>query len=530
MTAKVDMNRRHLISSAAIAACALPAATGMAASIKKADDIHWDAEYDVVVVGYGGAGASAAISAHDAGAKVLIIEKMPKGGGNTSVSAGGVMIPASADDAFTYLMKTFEYAKNDCDTEQVKMFCKLAAESESYLKSLKPETELVIYGYAGFKTLPCADTIRKFRVKSKKSGGPALWDVYTYAVEQRHIPVWLETPAMELIHREGEVVGVVAKRNGKKINICARKAVILTTGGYEFDPESLQNFAQGDLIGGLGSPGNTGDGLRMAQALGARIWHMTSYSCPLGVDIPGYKSRFFFGITAPSYIYVNRDGKRFVNEKGVDTHTFLYATNAFDPVRHIYPAIPAYVIFDEAARQFGPLGNISSGYCTVEEGYRWSFDSSKEIESGVVVKADTIEALAEKIGVPPAALKETVERWNKDIAAGKDTLFGRPITKNPNEKAAYIGRDGLKLSAPLEKGPFYAVKLMPSLLNTQGGPKRDAQARITNVQGKAIPRLYVAGELGSIWGSIYQGACNNAESLVFGRIAGESAAKEKAWA
>lgn len=105
------ISRRTMLSSAALAAIAAPAATGFAASIRNDKDLKWDAEYDVVVVGYGGAGASAAISAHDAGAKVLIIEKMPSGGGNTAVSAGGVMIPKSADDAYTYLMKTFEYAK-----------------------------------------------------------------------------------------------------------------------------------------------------------------------------------------------------------------------------------------------------------------------------------------------------------------------------------------------------------------------------------------------------------------------------------
>lgn len=523
------ISRRTMLSSAALAAIAAPAATGFAASIRNDKDLKWDAEYDVVVVGYGGAGASAAISAHDAGAKVLIIEKMPSGGGNTAVSAGGVMIPKSADDAYTYLMKTFEYAKNDCDEKQVRIFCDLAAESDQYLKSLKPETKLSVYGYAGFKNLPCADTIRKFRVRAKKPGGPALWDVYSYAIEQRKIPVWCETPAMELIHRDGEVVGVVAKRKGKKINIKAKKAVVLATGGYEFDAESLKNFAQGDMIGGLGNPGNTGDGLRMAQAMGARIWHMTSYSCPLGCDLPGCKARFFFGINAPSYIYVDGDGKRFVDEKTVDTHTMLYATNKFDPIRHRYPAIPAYVIFDEDARLAGPMGFLNSGYASVVEGYTWSKDSSQEIKNGVVIKGDSIEELAKKIEVPVDALKATVERWNKDVSSGKDTEFNRPIRKKVGEKAVYLDQDAPLFSAPITKAPFYAIKLMPSLLNTQGGPKRDASARIVDVTGKVIPRLYVAGELGSIWGSIYQGACNNAESLVFGRIAGKNAAAEQAW-
>lgn len=217
------------------------------------------------------------------------------------------------------------------------------------------------------------------------------------------------------------------------------------------------------------------------------------------------------------------------NEKTVDTHTMLYATNKFDPIRHRYPAIPAYVIFDEDARLAGPMGFLNSGYASVVEGYTLSKDSSQEIKNGVVIKGDSIEELAKKIEVPVDALKATVERWNKDVSSGKDTEFNRPIRKKVGEKAAYLDQDAPLFSAPITKAPFYAIKLMPSLLNTQGGPKRDASARIVDVTGKVIPRLYVAGELGSIWGSIYQGACNNAESLVFGRIAGKNAAAEQSW-
>ena len=101
-------------------------------------------------------------------------------------------------------------------------------------------------------------------------------------------------------------------------------------------------------------------------------------------------------------------------------------------------------------------------------------------------------------------------RWNEDIRAGKDTLFGRPVKKAAKSYAF----DAPLVSAPLEKGPYYALELWPTLVNTQGGPRRDEKARIVSALGKTIPRLYGAGELGSMWGPIYQGACNNAEALV----------------
>ena len=141
-------------------------------------------------------------------------------------------------------------------------------------------------------------------------------------------------------------------------------------------------------------------------------------------------------------------------------------------------------------------------------------------------KADTLEELAKQIHVPADALKAQVATWNADIRAGRDTEFGRKIKKTG--KSAFIGTDVPTLSAPLsEKGPYYAIEAYPALLNTQGGPKRDVKARVMDVFDRPVPRLYVAGELGSIWGSIYQGSSNVCEALVYGQIAGESAAAEK---
>lgn len=221
-----------------------------------------------------------------------------------------------------------------------------------------------------------------------------------------------------------------------------------------------------------------------------------------------------------------------MNEKGLDNHTCLYAVNQMDPIRHRYPRIPCWLIFDEKARKAGPIsGGATSGYALNREGYKWSADNSAEIEKGVIVKAATIRELAEKIKVPADQLEATVKKWNADIKAGKDTEFGRILKRDPKGKTAFAGREAPIVSEPLaEEGPFYATALYPTMLNTQGGPKKNVRGQVMDPNDRPIPRLYAAGELGSMWGSIYQGATNNAECIVFGRIAGREAAKEKAWA
>ena len=518
------ITKRSFLKLAGAAAVALPATHAAAAAAAE----KWDEETDVLVIGAGGAGLSAAIAAHDAGAKVLVLEKMPQAGGNTAASGGGFIIPKDAGQAFEYLEKTFLFADNEMDASLVKVFCEQAAKLPEFFQRIAPERRLRVTGHANYPMLPHADNITKYRIAGKKTGGVELVRTLLKAVEEdRRIPVLTNAAAKELIRQDGVAAGAIVERDGKTIRVHARKGVILACGGYEYDKQSLQNFCQGTQVLGLGNPGNTGDGLRMAAAMGARLWHMTSYSCPLGIKIPGCKAAVFVTMMTPNYIMVNQDGKRFCNEAAVDFHGFIYAVNSLDGVKHRYPAIPCYIIMDEAGRLAGRPTHFSYGYASAIEGYKWSADSSKEVASGIVKKAATLDELAQMIRVPAETLKAQVARWNKDIKAGADTEFGRKLKKTG--KSAFAGTDVPTLSAPLsDAGPYYAIEAYPALLNTQGGPKRDEKARVMDVYNRPIPHLFVAGELGSIWGSIYQGSSNVCEALVFGQIAGESAAKEKA--
>lgn len=519
----MSMTRRQLLGAAAAAAAA-PLA-GLEAK-EYSPKLHWDKETDVLVVGYGGAGACAAIEAHDSGAKVLIIEKMKEGGGNTAVSAGAFMIPSSGKEVREYLSGTYDPADNERDEALLDAFCKEIDTTAEWLKGLKEGTEISMYGKGGdYRALKGWEAVRKYKVKGRgKPAGDLLFDLFRYAVEEkRKIEVLLETPALQLICRGKEIVGVVAQHEGREINIKARRAVVLTTGGFEYDQQALRTYAMGTKIHALGNPGNTGDGLRMCQSVGAKLWHMTCYSCQLGTELPGCKANQQVSTIAPSFIWVDTKGKRFADEYSTNGHCRGYAVTHFDPVSYCYPQIPCYQIMDDKAIKKGPATITISGYGINREGYTWSRDNSQEIKNGVIIQAATLKELAAKIHVPAETLEETVEKWNADMAAGRDTLFDRPIYKDPEKKKMVVSE------ALDTTGPFYAITLWPSLLNTLGGPKRDPQGHIVNAYDEPIPRLYGAGELGSIWGSLYQGSCNNAESIVFGRVSGRNAAKEKDW-
>jgi succinate dehydrogenase/fumarate reductase flavoprotein subunit len=153
------------------------------------------------------------------------------------------------------------------------------------------------------------------------------------------------------------------------------------------------------------------------------------------------------------------------------------------------------------------------GWASVVKKMQFSKDCSEEVAKGWIQKADTIADLAVKINLNPKNLTKAVDKWNDACDKGLDTEFGR--------SAANLG--------PIKQGPFYAMRISLGILNTQGGPKRNAKAQIVDPDDKPIPRLYSAGELGSMYSFLYNGGGNIGECLAFGRIAGRNAAAEKPW-
>lgn len=480
----------------------------------------FDMECDVVVAGYGAAGAAAAITAHDNGAKVIVLEKMPTGGGNSRVSGGNIMVPKSIN--FAKYLKTISFGTTE--PEVIDTFVENAMKNGDWIKELGGDfmvfTPLTVTipatsGGASFPNIPDSEQMMKYNIKGTAADGPPskrLWDLLSGNVERRGIKVALNTPAKELIQNDnGEIVGVRAEKDGKSISVKAKRAVILTCGGFEYnEPMKLDNLPC-KPIHAHGNPGNTGDGIRMAQKVGADIWHMPYLSCSLGFKVDEFPSTFPMYFPTERFIYVDKYGKRFVDEAGVEIHEYWRMFSFFDIHRLEYPRIPMHAIFDDAGRRAGSFCSNLTGFN--RESYKWSPDNSKEVEKGWVKKGTTIAQLAKEISVDESALEQTVAKYNEDCKAGTDTVFGR-------------ARENL---AALDKPPYYALKLWPALINTQGGPRRNKEAMILDTDGKPIPRLYSAGELGSIWGFLYQGSTNVGECLVFGRIAGKNAAADEPW-
>ncbi len=475
----------------------------------------WDMSADVVVIGYGGAGAAAAITAHDTGAEVLVLESTAHGGGNTLVSFGGFMHPEDSVQALRYLTALFDYSRSERDDRLLSIFVEESTKTMGWLKSLQQDVSFQTYGGASYPQLAGASAIRKYVVSGKSKGATAfaqnLWHLLSHAVEhERNIPVLPLAPAQRLVTGStGEVVGVIAQSRGQQISIQARQGVILTTGGYEFDQSTLLNSIKGNPVYALGHPGNRGDGIRMAQKAGAALWHMNGVSCAFGIKVPEFESALLIAAGATGQILVDRSGKRFVNEGAIERHACLLAVDPFDSQSLSYPRIPCYLIFDEVTRKRGPVSR-TTGLGAAGVQHAWSRDNSVEIENGWILRDETLAGLARKLGIEATALQETVDLWNESVCIGKDELYGRELPED-------------LLSETIETGPFHALELYPCLLNTQGGPKRNEKAEVTDPFGVPIPGLYSAGELGSMWGLIYQGGGNIAECLAFGRIAGRNA-------
>jgi succinate dehydrogenase/fumarate reductase flavoprotein subunit len=535
---KKRLSRRDFIKTAAIgagaAALTVPGA-GNANAQKILDIEHWDKEADVVVVGYGGAGAVTAITAHDAGAKVLILEKAPIEGGGCTRMAGGQAAYVDPKDA----AGAAEYLYTACLGMTPMDICRAWADeianNDDWLTSMginwtKFGTRPGYKNHADFQNFPGADALNLLAVNG---GGPAFFKAMNKHIESRGIEILFDAPATDLIQNpvNKEILGVKAGNKGRDLYIKARKAVVLCTGGFDFNEEMKNNYLRPYPIKFVGWRYNTGDGVKMAQAVGADLWHMnTIASAGQTVVTPASEIGWMYaGVQGDGYIWVNRYGKRFACEspRWFD-HRASMGYDIWDwsdtQKDAAYPCIPFYLIFDEKTRKAGPIGggfgsqmgamSIPAELGGISE--KWSDDNSREITLGWVKKGNTIKELAASIGKlsDPGVLEESIARWNGFCAAAKDLDFGR------SEKLS-----------PIETPPFYSIEMYPGGFNTLGGPRKNARSQVLDTRKKPIPRLYTAGVLGSTAANIYGLAGHNwAEFMAFGRIAGRNAAAEKAWA
>lgn len=441
---------------------------------------------DVVVIGAGGAGVAAAVEAYDAGAKVVLLEKMGVIGGTTATSQGMVGAYESQftkekdvhytfEEMYSNLMSNASYRLDPTLTTVT--IEQSGAAVDFMADRLGMNFYDVIVGYGPLQMMHLIE-----------GAGPAMRTAMENTLASTEIDLMLETEATEiLMNEDGSVKGVKAVRGVDTVYVYA-DSVIVCTGGYAYNPEMTERLdpeKRGTM--GIGHVASTGEGIMMASNVGALLTHTNDMMCVLkdyeimteynGNSTTANVSSF---ISRDNTVLLGADGKRFVNEKDIG-----YMTQKLnDP------------IFDQMHKD-----NL---------GYVWAISDQASLEAKGVkrgldmefITADTFEELAQKMGLDVAIVTETLTNYNSYVDAGHDPEYGR------------------LLLAKLE-APYCAVRVTPCEIITYGGIARNENSEVIRADGTVIPGLYTAGEASA--NSAYMGfTITNA--FVWGRIAGSNAA------
>lgn len=522
MTDHTSNTRREFLRSLAVTGAGAVSGVTLtgAAQAQEAEARAWDEETDVLVLGYGGAGAAAAITAHDAGARVMLLEKQAEDAHtcNTKMCFGVWLTPDNVPDAVAYMNVASRVnvdmpESQDVDDSMIQAWAEEMVKNNDWMKELGASDFVLFAAQGRDPNWPGNAAIKAYQLAAadgRGAVGTGLFDFLHARVREREIDLRWSTPAASLVRENGRVVGAVANRDGQEISIKANRGVILTTGGFNADEAALKTYLPAYPMTFYGNPGNTGDGLRMAQALGADLWHMTVLGGGFKAKFPDFPTAFTLSFGPDAHIVVDKTGRRFKAENHLGGYSAYWNALVYDTVANTWPRIPSWLVFDERRRQSGPLTSTFFGAAGPIGMYSWSADNSAEIERGWIKKGETLADLASEMGVDPAVLSEEVARYNGFAQAGLDEDHGRMA---------------MQLVA-LDQGPFYAIQLLPGLNNTFGGPRRNSDAQVLDVFGEPIPGLYSAGELGSLYVQYPQGGANVGECFAFGRIAGTKAAAQ----
>jgi succinate dehydrogenase/fumarate reductase flavoprotein subunit len=460
-------------------------------------------QFDLVVAGFGLAGAAAALTAHAAGARVLVAEKTTAGGGNCRHS-GGFLFAVDGPGAIAHL-DALCFGKTSHDV--LAAYAAGTREIPGWIAALggsAPECDPAAFGglIPSWPHFPGAGrvTYRQFEGGAERPG-IALWELVARSVRGRGIEVRLGTAVVDLVLEGSAVAGAVLDGpDGPETVAC--ESVVLASGGLEYDAELRDSYLPLPLTP-VGHPGNTGDSIRLGRRAGASEWHMAAYFGWLAHPRPEFPAAFTINVHAPSFVIIDDEGRRFADELGWAVHDQIRSWTTFLPRHANRPRTRGFVIFDETARRAGPLNGIVG----TPNDYTWSPDNSAELEAGWIARGADARELAAAIGIDPATLAATLGQYAGAVAAGRDDLFNRP----PETLTAL-------------EGPLYALEIVPGLATASGGPRRDERARVLTPAGEPIPGLYAAGAAGSIWGHLTEHGGGLSDAIVFGRIAGAQAA------
>jgi flavocytochrome c len=499
------ITRRGFIKGAAIGAGAVTL-TGL--NVKGIDAApppkKWDKEYDVVVVGAGGAGLMAAIEAKDAKANVIVLDKAPTvrisatnicGGGFAAAGTRVQKEKGIKDTPDLFYSDLMAYGQNQNIPEMVRLVADQSGETFDLVSSWGLESTVVDYG---------GHSVKRFH-RNKSGTGKDYLDVLSKVAEQKRVPISFNTRVVALFVDpvSGRVVGVQTE---KKAKIKVKRAVVLATSGYAGDPKLIDEYVwrlKGAMTGG--SPMSTGDGLKMGLKTGATISNLDGAGYyPAGFADVDRRGIFFrwYNFTSMGSVIVNKKGKRFANED--TSSTYLTDEQAKQPDKVMF-TIADQTVWDKALSLQAP--------CTIG----WTNEMfKKEAEIGKVIKkANDIEALGASAGIDVSGLKDTIEKYNSYVESSTDPDFGR---KKQN------------LISKIEKPPFYSIASKPIIMLCTGGLRVNTKTQVLDPYNVPIPGLYAGGEVAcGAQGAYYLGGCNIAWAFVSGRIAGKNAATEKPW-
>lgn len=353
--------------------------------------------------------------------------------------------------------------------------------------------------------------------------GPALVARLRLSLQDRNIPLWLDSPIQELLQDNGRVVGAVVNHAGELKRIHARHGVLLATGGFSQNAAMRQQYQQAPIGGDwtAAAPGATGDAVTIGSKIGAALgfmdcaWWSPTYAIPDGRVLA-----LIAGKSNPGSIMVNRRGKRFANEAQPyeDLVKEQYASEAKGE-----QAIPCYLVFDASYRKKYAVGHIKPG--KVESDSKLD---PKNFDTGLLTKANSLEELADILGIDGDALLNTVAHFNRHARNGEDPEFGRGQTVHDRYYADKSVSPNPSLGT-LETPPYYAMRCEPGDLDTKGGLLCDEYGRVLHQDGTAIEGLYAAGNASAAaMGNTYPGAgATIGSAMTFAYIAAQHAFEQE---
>jgi fumarate reductase flavoprotein subunit len=448
---------------------------------------------ELLIIGGGAAGFAAALEAANAGQQVLLLEKTAEPGGSSAMSGGclafaGTDLQAAAgveDSAERLRNDLIEVGQHEADPTLIDTYVRHQLDTYGWLRGLGVAFSPSIESSSGqsvprVHTVDPADMVRLLAAR---------------AGETQRVQVLMSTRALRLLRKDADspVRGVRAQGPDGPVTIESERGVLLASGGFCRNPELIQRFAphytEAVFVGG---DGNAGDGLLMAWKLGADMRDMAYIKGTFGKHPTDVHNHHSCLAVYKGAIAVNQSGHRFVDES--------ISYKLLGDAVMAQPYHTGYQIFDE------PIFRNGDDRVRI-------LDFSRRMEEGLMIKADTLDALARQIEVPVDTLRQTVDRYNRFVDDGHDADFGREFLVHRQGRLCRI-----------EQGPFYAYPSTAAVFGTYCGLRVDAEMRVVDVFDEVIPGLYAAGEVvGGFHGGAYMTGSALGKAVVFGRVAARTA-------